>query len=97
MLKGCGRQGDVQMCAMLALVAPEELKVELGRTIQFVEGYVGEWTHSESHRSTTSESCVQKDMLVRYRLHTCAAYLRKHARVEEVQMATRVRPVRPSP
>ena len=29
------------MCAMLALVAPEELQLELGRTIQFVEAYVG--------------------------------------------------------
>jgi hypothetical protein len=34
------------MCAMLALVAPEELKLELGRTIQFVEAYVGEWARS---------------------------------------------------
>ena len=31
----------MQMCAMLALVAPEELKLDLGRTIQFVEAYVG--------------------------------------------------------
>ncbi|KAF8441042.1 hypothetical protein L210DRAFT_3645285 [Boletus edulis BED1] len=34
-------EGDVQMCAMLALVARDELKLELCRTIQFVEAYVG--------------------------------------------------------
>ncbi|KAI9462992.1 hypothetical protein HD554DRAFT_2206502 [Boletus coccyginus] len=66
-------EGDVQMCAMLALVAPEELELELGRTIQFVEAYV--------------------DMLVRYRLHACAAYLRKYSRVEEVQKTTRLETV----
>lgn len=48
------------MCAMLALVAPEELKLEFGRTIQFVEAYVGEWVQSESYRSTISESFTQK-------------------------------------
>ena len=41
-LRRCDDQGDVQMCAMLALVAPEELRLDLGRTIQFVETYVGE-------------------------------------------------------
>ena len=78
------------MCAMLALVAPEELKVELGRTIQFVEAYVGEC--ARSCRPTTSES-FPLDMLVRYRLHASAAYLRKYSRVEEVQKTTRVRPL----
>ncbi|KAG6378013.1 hypothetical protein JVT61DRAFT_13691 [Boletus reticuloceps] len=33
-------EGDVQMCMMLALVAPEELNLGLGRTIQLVEAYV---------------------------------------------------------
>ena len=32
-------------------------------------------------------------MLVRYRLHASAAYLRKYSRVEEVQKTTRVRPL----
>ncbi|KAG6375919.1 hypothetical protein JVT61DRAFT_2787 [Boletus reticuloceps] len=62
-------EGDIQMCAMLALVAREELKLEPCRTIQFVEAYV--------------------DMLARYRLHPCVAYLRKYSRVDEVQKTTR--------
>lgn len=76
------------MCAMLALVAPEELKVELGRTIQFVEAYVGEWARS---RLPTTVESFPLDTLVRYRLHACAAYLRKYSRVDEVQKTTRVR------
>lgn len=39
------------MCAMLALVAPEELKLDLGRAIQFVEAYIGEQVES-SHPIT---------------------------------------------
>ncbi|KAG9315433.1 hypothetical protein JVU11DRAFT_3043 [Chiua virens] len=72
-LEGYADEGDIQMCAMLALVAPEELQLNLGRTIQFVEAYV--------------------DMLVRHRLHTCAAYLRKYSRVEDVQKTTRLETV----
>ena len=37
------------------------------------------------------------DMLVRYRLHACAAYLRKYALVEEVQKTTRVCILKPRP
>jgi hypothetical protein len=43
-------------------------------------------------RPTTFES-FPLDMLVRYRLHASAAYLRKYSRVEEVQKTTRVRPL----
>ncbi|KAF9235674.1 hypothetical protein BU15DRAFT_89510 [Melanogaster broomeanus] len=66
-------KGDVQMCAMLSLVAPEELNIQLGRTMQFVEAYV--------------------DMLMRYRLYTSAAYLRKYVQLEEVQKTTRLETV----
>ncbi|KIJ61068.1 hypothetical protein HYDPIDRAFT_97184 [Hydnomerulius pinastri MD-312] len=61
-------EGDIQMCAMLSLIAPKELNIELGRTVQFVEAYI--------------------DLLMRYRLHTSAAYLRKYSKVEEVQKMT---------
>ncbi|KAI6013318.1 hypothetical protein BKA83DRAFT_4360499 [Pisolithus microcarpus] len=33
-------QGDIQMCAMLAIFAARELKVELMRTVQFIETYI---------------------------------------------------------
>ncbi|KAF9220562.1 hypothetical protein BS17DRAFT_787288 [Gyrodon lividus] len=72
-LEEYANEGDVQMCAMLSLVAPEELHIQLGRTTQFVEAYV--------------------DMLMRYRLHASAAYLRKYARVEDVQKTTKLETV----
>ena len=34
-------QGDVQMCAMLACIAPSELKISDQRALQFIEGYIG--------------------------------------------------------
>ena len=34
-------QGDIQMCAMLVLFAAGELKIDLVRTIRFIESYVG--------------------------------------------------------
>ena len=34
-------QGDIQMCAMLALVAADELHISKPRVTRFVEGYVG--------------------------------------------------------
>ncbi|KAI6119652.1 hypothetical protein EDD17DRAFT_1605846 [Pisolithus thermaeus] len=33
-------QGDIQMCAMLAIFAAEELRVGLMRTVQFIEAYI---------------------------------------------------------
>lgn len=35
-------KGDVQMCAMLSLVAPTELSISTRRVVRFVESYVGE-------------------------------------------------------
>lgn len=34
-------QGDIQMCTMLSLVAPEELKITKSRLIRFLEAYIG--------------------------------------------------------
>ena len=34
-------EGDVQMCAMLSVVAPSELRVEKWRTARFLESYLG--------------------------------------------------------
>lgn len=34
--------GDVQTCAMMALVAPQELRIGIRRVQLFVEAYIGE-------------------------------------------------------
>lgn len=34
-------QGDVQMCAMLACIAPSELGISARRALQFIEAYLG--------------------------------------------------------
>jgi hypothetical protein len=39
--------GDVQMCSMRAVVAPQELKVEKRRVARFLESYVGSFCCSE--------------------------------------------------
>ncbi|OJA08915.1 hypothetical protein AZE42_07365 [Rhizopogon vesiculosus] len=65
--------GDVQMCAMLALIAAKELKISRRRCLQFLEAYI--------------------ELLVRLRLHTCAAYLRKYAAFEDVKKTTRLETV----
>ena len=35
------RQGDIIMCAMLALVIPQELKITKTRISRFIEAYIG--------------------------------------------------------
>ena len=38
-------QGDIQMCAMLSLIAPEELRINKRRVLQFLESYIGKRVH----------------------------------------------------
>jgi hypothetical protein len=40
-------EGDVQMCSMLAVVAPQELRIEKHRVARFLESYVGSFDCSE--------------------------------------------------
>lgn len=35
-------EGDFQMCSMLALVAPEELRISKFRAMRFLDAYLGE-------------------------------------------------------
>ncbi|TFK48866.1 WD40 repeat-like protein [Heliocybe sulcata] len=62
--------GDVQMCALMCLVAPQELAIGKERTVRFLEAYT--------------------EILSRLRLHAPAAYIRKYAKLEDVQVTTRV-------
>ncbi|KAI0255356.1 hypothetical protein BJV78DRAFT_1273608 [Lactifluus subvellereus] len=60
--------GDVQTCAMMALVASTELRMGQRRALSFVEAYI--------------------DLLMRMKLHTTAAYLRKHSVLPDIRSAT---------
>nr|GAT53244.1 predicted protein [Mycena chlorophos] len=61
-------EGDVQTCAMLALLAPEELRIGPNRTVRFLEAYI--------------------DILSRLQLHSCAAYVRKFSRTDDIVKTT---------
>lgn len=39
-------QGDVQMCALLSLVAAKELRISPTRTLRFVEAYISKYPSS---------------------------------------------------
>ncbi|KAI9433933.1 hypothetical protein H4582DRAFT_2112706 [Lactarius indigo] len=60
--------GDVQTCAMMALVASKELGLNRRRVQRFVEAYI--------------------ELLTRMRLHTTAAYLRKHSVLPDIRSLT---------
>ncbi|KAJ7063381.1 hypothetical protein C8F01DRAFT_1132786 [Mycena amicta] len=68
MLESFADEGDVQTCAMLALIAPEELRISPRRTLRFLEAYI--------------------DLLGRLQLHSCAAYVRKFCRTQDVYKST---------
>ncbi|KAH9481800.1 GATOR complex protein WDR24 [Psilocybe cubensis] len=72
-LEQFAEEGDVQMCAMLALVAPEELHIPRSRVRRFLDSYIAK------HRT---------EILTRLRLHTCAAYLRKYCDHEDIRKPT---------
>ncbi|KAJ3553400.1 hypothetical protein NM688_g3633 [Phlebia brevispora] len=61
-------EGDIQMCAMLSLIAPKELRISSARVLRFSEGYI--------------------DLLMRLRLHTTAAYVRKYSTIDDVREST---------
>lgn len=60
--------GDVQTCAMMALVASRELGLGRRRVQLFVEAYI--------------------ELLKRMKLHTTAAYLRKHSALPDISSLT---------
>ncbi|KAH9977109.1 hypothetical protein BGW80DRAFT_1287386 [Lactifluus volemus] len=60
--------GDVQTCAMMALIASTELQIGQQRAQMFVEAYI--------------------ELLMRTRLHTTAAYLRKNSVLPDIRAVT---------
>lgn len=86
-LEAHAEEGDVQICAMMALVAGEELQVKPSRLVRFVDSYIGE---SSSFFSIRDRTYYGIDRLTRFKLYTAAAYLRKHAPAEDARAATNV-------
>ncbi len=78
------------MCAMLALVVPQELKITKSRISRFVEAYIGS---STCFLLLLSYFILMEypEVLSRLRLHTCAAYIRKFVPVEDIRATTSVR------
>lgn len=81
--------GDVQTCAMMALVASSELGLGRRRVQLFVESYIGTSLASRSIARVLMSACVE--LLTRMKLHTTAAYLRKHSVLPEISSLTNVR------
>ncbi|KAF8885529.1 hypothetical protein BD779DRAFT_1533641 [Infundibulicybe gibba] len=67
-LEAFADEGDVQTCAMFAVVAGTELRVSQKRMSQFLDSYI--------------------DILMRLRLPTCAAYLRKYTTADDIRNST---------
>ncbi|KAI6155834.1 hypothetical protein BKA82DRAFT_1008041 [Pisolithus tinctorius] len=44
-------QGDIQMCAMLAIFAARELRIDLMRTVQFIEAYIDTLMRYQLHHA----------------------------------------------
>lgn len=86
-LEAYAEEGDVQICAMMALIAGEELQVKPSRLVRFVDSYIGE--QSFSFCMCDRIDCGI-DRLTRFKLYTAAAYLRKHAPAEDARAATNV-------
>lgn len=79
-------QGDVQTCALLAIVAPEELSISKARIEQFVESYIG----MSRYDMGLYTNARPLDLLSRLELHVVAAYVRKHAPVQWIRRETAI-------
>ena len=81
--------GDVQTCAMMALVASRELGLGRQRVQLFMEAYIGTSLTSRSIARVLTFACIE--LLTRMKLHTTAAYLRKHSVLPDIRSLTNVR------
>jgi WD repeat-containing protein 24 len=76
------------MCAMLALVAPEELQISQLRVTRFLDSYIGVCVCFDCCSRCEEIYGHLLEILTRLRLHTCAAYLRKYCENEEIRKFT---------
>jgi hypothetical protein len=50
-------EGDVQMCSMLSVVAPGELRVDKRRIARFLESYIGKYSRSRLSKFAVNPTC----------------------------------------
>ncbi|KAJ7109490.1 hypothetical protein C8R44DRAFT_289695 [Mycena epipterygia] len=76
-------QGDVQTCAMLAVIAPKELHIGPQRTLRFLESYIDILTRLQLHtcaayfRKFCQTDDVRKTTLLETQIHTSCGKCRK--------------------
>ncbi|KAI6035715.1 hypothetical protein EDC04DRAFT_3114826 [Pisolithus marmoratus] len=76
-------QGDIQMCAMLAIFAAGELRVEMRRTVQFIEAYVDTLMRYQLHhaaayiRKHVQTEDIRKTTGLETTIHTACGRCRK--------------------
>jgi SEA/GATOR complex protein SEA2/WDR24 len=83
--------GDVQTCAMVALVASGVLRIGTQRVQLFVEAYIGMSPSSQRCSPSFVNDFAFIELLMRMKLYITAAYLRKHSALPEIRSATNVR------
>ncbi|KAJ7685293.1 hypothetical protein DFH06DRAFT_37253 [Mycena polygramma] len=82
-LKSFADEGDVQTCAMLAVVAPRELQIGPKRTLRFLESYIDILTRLQLHncaaylRKFCQNEDVRNNTLVETQIHTSCGKCRK--------------------
>ncbi|KAF7338217.1 WD-REPEATS-REGION domain-containing protein [Mycena venus] len=76
-------EGDVQMCAMLAMIAPKELGIGPKRTLRFLESYIDILTRLQLHtcaaylRKYCQSEGVRNNTLLETQIHTSCGKCRK--------------------
>ena len=85
--------GDVQTCAMVALVAEGVLQISTQRVQLFVEAYIGTSSIFVLFFSSSPgiNDFAHIELLTRMKLFITAAYLRKHSALPEIRSVTNVR------
>ncbi|KAJ7343384.1 hypothetical protein DFH08DRAFT_225357 [Mycena albidolilacea] len=82
-LESFSDEGDVQTCAMLAMVAPRELNIGRKRTVRFLESYIDILTRLQLHTSAAymrkycESECVRNNTLLETQIHTSCGKCRK--------------------
>lgn len=82
--------GDVQTCAMVAIVASGVLRIGTQRVQLFVEAYIGTWSVISVQFDLRDQQFAYVELLTRLKLYITAAYLRKHSALAEIRAATNV-------
>ncbi|KAF7294862.1 WD-REPEATS-REGION domain-containing protein [Mycena indigotica] len=83
LLESFADEGDIQTCAMLALVAPEELRLSRRRVLQFLDAYIDLLSRLQLHscaayiRKFCGREEIFKTTLIETQIHTSCGNCRK--------------------